>query len=149
MNLQRLNELNDECCRLSDELALCFDEERRFMVEFKTEELQQNNLRKEELIRALEKARNDYRRFMEGEGAMCLSTSEERAARAKWLKSWEQMKNRCQSNQHFIGHSLKNLEMISDNLMRLLGQLSLYNNRGNKIDLSVHKPAGKVVEGTY
>lgn len=149
MNLERLNELNDECCRLSDELALCFDEERRCMVEFKTEELQQNNLRKEELIRSLEKARLDYRKFMEAEGAMLLSTPAERAARVKWLASWERMKFRCQANQAFIGHSLKNLEMISDNLMRLLGQLSLYNNRGNKIDLSVHKPAGKVVEGTY
>lgn len=149
MNLQRLNELNDECCRLSDELALCFDEERRFMVEFKTEDLQQNNLRKEELIRALEKARVDYRKFMEGEGAMLLSTPDERVARAKWLQSWEKMRSGCQANQTFIGHSLKNLEMISDNLMRLLGQLSLYNSRGNKIDLSVHKPAGKVVEGTY
>lgn len=149
MNLQRLNELNDECCRLSDELALCFDEERRFMVEFKTEDLQQNNLHKEELIRALERARAEYRRFLEGEGATLHGSSEERAARAKWLATWERMKIRCLSNQNFIGHSLKNLEMISDNLMRLLGQLSLYNNRGNKIDLSVHKPAGKVVEGTY
>ena len=149
MNLQKLNELNDECIRLSDALGDCFDDERRFMVEFKTEALQENNLKKEQLIRSLEKARADFKKFMEGEGAVLITSPEAKAARAKWLHSWEAMKNRCQSNQAFISHSLKNLEMISDNLMRLLGQLSLYNNRGNKIDLSVHKPAGKVVEGSY
>lgn len=147
MDLKKWIDLNDECCRLSDELALCFDEERRCMVEFKTEELQQNNLKKDELIRALTKARAEFKAY--GKEEELLTTPTGRALKAKWLSSWERMKTRCESNQAFIGHSLKNLEMISDNLMRLLGQLSLYNNRGNKIDLSVHKPAGKVVEGTY
>jgi len=119
------------------------------MVEFKTEELQENNVKKEELIRTLAVARENTRRAILELPEALREHQEFKDAKRTWLAAYERMKLRCEGNQSFIQHSLKNLEMITDNLMRLLGQLSLYNNKGHKTDLSVHRPSGKVVEGTY
>ena len=147
--LENLLALNDEACALCAELTKTFEFERRYLIEFKTDELQENNLKKEDLLRDLSAKRFEVKSAASLLLPASLLDSSWKLAQAKWLSHWEQMRTRCEENQNLIRHSLRNLDMISDNLMRLLGQLTLYNNKGSKIDLSVHKPSGTVVEGAY
>lgn len=148
-SFEKLLELNGESCRLCQALTLCFQEERRLLVQFQTEALQINNGQKEELIREVAARRRELKALQAQMPAEALASPQWQAAQGEWSASWNRMRQHCEENQEFLQHSLKNLEMISDNLLRLVGQLSLYNNKGSKIDLSVHRPAGKVVEGTY
>lgn len=123
--------------------------ERQFLIEFKSEELQQNNLVKEELIRELAEKRRQLRELIGNREEGVLTSRDWTQEQIAWERDWKQMRLQCEQNQEFMKHSLRNLEMLSDNLMRLLGQLTLYSRKGTKIDLSVHRPSGKVVEGSY
>lgn len=144
--LEKCLELSVECCALCDRLTQCFQDERRYLVEFKTDELQANNVLKDELIRDLSSRRTSLRLRLAD------LTSEEVAGQAwqqaakTWLEHWSRMREHAEENQNFLRHSLRNLDMMSDNLMRLFGQLRLYNNKGGKIERANHRP---LVEGSY
>lgn len=155
---ERILFLSDECVRLCLELQGCFQNERIALIEFKMDDLIQNNFNKERLLGALTATKQKLRDAMaEKTGGIydceqfekTLSASEFPlwvARRNEWLSTWELLRNLCEKNQNFFKHSLRNLDAIVDNLKRLFGLHSTYTSKGMRQETS---PRGSVVEGSY
>ncbi len=149
-----LFQLSDECVQLANELHKCFDAERSALIHFKTEELLEANRRKEEYLALLIEKREELRRFIaenfqEGNPEPWLTDADNRTWARKqeeWVQAWERLRRTCESNQEFLKHSLRNLDMLAENLTRLFGLHSVYSNKGTRVD---RKPHGNVVEGSY
>lgn len=59
---------------------------------------------------------------------------------------WQSIHSRCQRNQRFLTHSLRNLDFLFSHLRRCLGESERYSPNGQIVD----KPsAGKVLEVSY
>jgi hypothetical protein len=155
---QRILLLSDECARLCLELQACFRRERTALIEFKMDDLIQNNFEKERVLGLLTTTKQilretmaeetdgkyDPERFQKNLGPKDLAVWAEHSRR--WLTIWEELRSLCVKNQDFYKHSLRNLDSIVDNLKRLFGLHSTYTAKGTRHDLS---PRGSVVEGSF
>ena len=152
--IQNLFQLNDECVHLADELHKCFDAERSALIQFKTEDLLEANRRKEEYLALLIEKREELRRFVaenfqDANPEPWLDDPDLRIWSQKqeaWVQSWDRLRKTCESNQEFLKHSLRNLDMLAENLTRLFGLHSVYSNKGTRVE---RRPHGNVVEGSY
>lgn len=146
--------LSDQCTVMATQLIVCLETERNCLVQFKTEDLLQNNSLKDELLLALQKKKAELReeiRKQFGSRENLEGRNDERGhrwrkARAEWLRTWEQLKVYCETNQGFLAHSLKNLDLMTENLKRLFHQQSLYNAKGSRVEA---KAQGTVVQASY
>lgn len=146
--------LFNTCMRLAAELQECFRAERLSLVHFKTENILENNVRKEQLLQELTEARASLRSATQDLlGGLSPEAVFDRATliewnelSGKWNTSWQKLYDCCSENQRFLRHSLRNLDRLSENLGRLFGLLSTYSNKGMRVDT---KPQGNVVEGRY
>jgi hypothetical protein len=149
-----ISELFADCIRLSEALQECFRQERRLLMEFKTEGILENNLTKDQLLRELVQKRHALTRtladeFMDQLPEQVLDAAglaQLKALQARWAASWNDLHRHCENNQGFLKHSLRNLERLSENLGRLFGLPVTYTAKGVRQD---SKPQGNVVEGRY
>lgn len=155
--MTHLLETLESCQRLSDEIAECLRLERQFLIEFRLEDLLQNNFKKDGLILAFTERKKEFKNLLTARYGISDYTalpsklsSEERVvwetAVTSWEKSWEATKKLCEENQRFIGNSLRYLGVFADHLKRLFGEPSLYNGLGKKMEPNSQ---GKVVEARY
>jgi len=149
-NIVSILEQGERCIETCEELLTCFDNERECLVQFRTDDLLANNARKEHLIAQLAQQKFALRQLLAHARRDALLSVEDEQAwslyQERWLKSWEKLRARCESNQLFMKHSLRNLDMLTDNLRRLMGQQTLYSPKGTHVDVN---KAPKVVEGRY
>ncbi len=152
--ISHLFHLSDECTQLAQELHKCFDTERVALIQFKTEELLEANRLKEEYLALLIEKREELRyfisqNFQEGTPEPWLAAPELKMWQLKqeeWIQTWDRLRRTCESNQEFLKHSLRNLDLLAENLTRLFGLHSVYSNKGTRVE---RKPHGNVVEGSY
>lgn len=121
------------------ELQECLHEERTALIELKTEIIVQTNFKKEDLGRQLTLRRKEFSQLAKELGTIPENWKE------RWQPEWEKIEVSCKSNQDFIRHSLKNLNLIVDNLKRIFGENPTYSPTGKKVDGS---GSGKMVEAS-
>jgi hypothetical protein len=135
------SEIHEECLRLCRELKSCLDEEWTCLVAYRPEGLLLTNQRKEGLIAALA-AKKAELRLAQAQRNESLTDD----ARTEWSSAWELMRDRCEENQRFMRHSLRNMECLLDNIKHLMGRSSLYSSKGKRVDMVSE---GKVVTAKY
>jgi len=149
--------LQDECFVLAEELKTCLDEERSALIGLKTELIVHTNARKDNLGRQLKYKKKQIWNLVnsqyglentEGLEAHIAEPyrSEWLIKKANWLKIWKATSQTCETNQIFLGHSLRNLGLLVDNLKRLFGEQPLYTAKGAKAEAG---SSGKVVEARF
>lgn len=143
MNEKEAFSLADECVHLCEQLTSCFRQERVSLVEFKMDELLQNNLQKESLLASLVEKRQSLREKIDPKLTETLRWHDKKR---EWLRVWNVMRILCEENQLFIRHSLRNMSLIVEHLKSLLGEQSLYSPKGTRVDL---RRQGKVVEARF
>lgn len=144
--LLKLKELNDQCIQLCDELQVLMEEERNCLIHFKSEELQDNNLAKDQSLALLRERREEYRRTREliaDEPSVATVLEEEQR---RWERSWSKLMSHAQDSQDFLKHSLRNVDLLLENVRRLFRVHTVYDAKGNRVD---GPTSGKVVEGCY
>lgn len=153
----RIFQLNSDCIRLCDELRQCFERERRAVIHFKIDDVMETNATKEALIRYLTARKNQLRECVREQFGLSDTAELESKlegevrlrwidARKQWLKTWEETKQACLTNQHFLKHSLKNMTLIADHFKRQFGERTTYTAQGKRLETGT---SGKVVEVRY
>ncbi|MEZ4751529.1 MAG: flagellar export chaperone FlgN [Bdellovibrionota bacterium] len=151
INLMKRSE--ELCLQLQD----CLRDERRALIEFRMEDMLQNNIRKQSLLSDLLSTKkyleaNLQEHFgtqnllMIGEGLRGEDRDAWLAAVESWQREWELTREKCRMNQKFIQHSLKNLNLFADNFRRLLGVHSVYSKQGREVDIQTE---GSVLKAEY
>lgn len=157
MNPTALQSVLDQvglCIQLAEKMCELYADERQHMIKFDTNALILNNSEKEEKLAELVKEKKKLRselmeRYGELDPVTQLSAEEKllwSSAKNRWLRAWERLHQLSRSSRDFHRHSLKNLDLLSDHLYRLLGVHPLYTAHGKKSQTAVH---GKVVQGKY
>lgn len=139
----------DRCIQVAETLERCFEEERSHLIALRMEELAETTLRKAALSRELVQERNQLRERMlraglyEGETIRdSEDTQDIRRKYETWIRAWERARFSCESNQRLLKNSVRNLDVLSTHLKRLLGDKSRYSKQGKRVDSS---PAGRVI----
>lgn len=138
-----LVELSEACTHLANELVLALKKERDHLVQFDTEALLENNLEKEQKLKRLKLLREELKSRLSGDGSP--EAGYQNALEA-WVTAWTALKNEAEFNQRFMKHSLRNMDLLTENLHRLFGLHTLYTQKGTRTEV---KTSGKVVEGRY
>lgn len=142
------------CIELAQALEACLSEERRWVIEFRTEMILENNLKKEELLRELVEKRNLSIKLLASD--LCGkpatealdqdSIQELTRLNIQWKDAWQSLYKHCESNQSFLKHSLKNTEELYEDLTRAFTQTGTYSSKGIRNE---SMPSGNVVRGSY
>ena len=148
--------LCDECITLAEELKDILLEERVALITLNTEEILILVSKKEsgmmKLVRKRAEIKKIARTQFAEEDLQNLSFSDEalnlewKQKQTSWLKAWTEVRDVCERNQQFMGHSMKNLDLLVENLKRLFGQHGTYSHRGKRVD---QNPEGSVLRGRY
>ncbi|MCB0405765.1 MAG: flagellar export chaperone FlgN [Bdellovibrionales bacterium] len=145
---------SEELCR---QLQECLRDERRALIEFRMEDMLQNNIRKQSLLGELLSTKKQLEaqlqvRFgtdtLRAVAESLVSAEKETWLEAveSWQREWEATRERCKLNQKFIQHSLKNLNLFAENFRRLLGVHSVYSKQGKEVDIQTE---GAVLKAEY
>lgn len=149
--------LQDECLSIVKELKTVLLSERQALIGLDTQAVVETTAKKDHLggllkskraylwrvlktYYALEDSEGLEEKLREGDRAQWLIRKQE------WIKNWDETTKLVEANQRFLKHSLRNFDLLADNLKRLLGEQPLYSAKGQKVDLS---SPGKMVEGKY
>ncbi|MSP19364.1 MAG: hypothetical protein EXR74_07315 [Bdellovibrionales bacterium] len=148
--------LCDECISLAQELKDILLEERVALITLNTEEILILVSKKEsgmmKLVRKRAEIKKIARTQFAEEDLQNLSFSDEALnlewsqKQSSWLNAWSEVRDVCERNQKFMGHSMKNLDLLVGNLKRLFGQHATYSHRGKRVD---QNPEGSVLRGRY
>jgi FlgN protein len=145
--------LSRQCIQLSEELQECFKRERKFLIQFKSNELLENNATKERLILELVDKRQQFRNhltnFQDRDPEPWLGEPELshwKNIQIEWDLSWRRLVDHTLSNQEFLKHSLRNLDMLHENISRLFGLHTVYTAKGVRVERKAH---GNVVQGRF
>ncbi len=131
-------QIYQERMQIFTELLHMLDQERIAVVEANVDALVQINLQKENAIRLLRR-----------------NKAHEQALRAKNLpfpkstegtELWERVKKRCEENQLFLQHSVRNLNQMVENWKQIVGERPAYGPAGTYRESKV---SGKMVERNY
>ena len=63
-----------------------------------------------------------------------------------WSREWSATRSQGEDNQAFLRHSVRNMNLLMENMKRLLGDAPLYGAKGTSTQASA---SGKVVEAKY
>jgi flagellar biosynthesis/type III secretory pathway chaperone len=148
--------LSEECIGLANDLRSVLLKERAALITLNTDEVLVLVSQKESGMMKLVRKRAELKKFVRTqfneESLEKLKFSDESLQRdwevlkQKWNLGWTELRATCEYNQKFIGHSMKNLDRLVENLKRLLGQHATYSPKGKRVDQNSH---GAVVEGRY
>ena len=147
----------EDCQETCAQLLECLDEERLALVGLKMDQIIQSNLRKEGLVLALRRKHTRLKAIAKvhfhSETLLELSAhlpEDEaltwRAMYETWKVDWDRVARKCEQNQKFIRHSLKNVGLIVENLKRLFGISNRYAANGKRVDSGGE---GQVVQVRY
>lgn len=150
-------ELQDDCLALVKALKEILVREKSALIGLDTDTVVETNAKKDFLGNQLKAKKGRMWILLkhqyaleDSEGLEEKLTGEWRAQwlekKAAWLKHWEETIRLIESNQRFLKHSLKNFDLLADNLKRLLGQQPLYSAKGLRVD---SMKLGKMVEAKY
>jgi len=153
---QTLLSLNQDCIQLAENLIRILEQERDALVSFEMEKIMKSTLEKSAAARQLSEKRNALRKYAQVRFGKKLSEiqtalpEEELPAwnesQKQWMRVWDDLNRKCQGNQGFLKHSLKNVDLLLSNLKHLFGDPGIYNNAGKRQDLM---SSGKVLEGRF
>ncbi len=148
--------LSDESCALASSLKGILLKEREALITLNTEDILILVTQKESGMMKLSRKRAELKKFsrtqfqQEDLEKLIFSDPELQKEwdlkKKNWAVLWTDIRNVCEHNQKFIGHSMKNLDRLVENLKRLLGQHATYSPKGKRID---QNSQGSVVEGRY
>ncbi|MCB0418810.1 MAG: flagellar export chaperone FlgN [Bdellovibrionales bacterium] len=138
-------------------LQTCLHDERRALIEFRMEDMLQNNIRKQSLLSELLNTRKQLEAQLQknfgSQNLQAVADQLEGPEKESWLEAlsswqyeWEATRERCKLNQRFIQHSLKNLNLFAENFRRLLGVHSVYSKQGREVDIQTE---GSVLKAEY
>lgn len=143
--------------KLCLELQTCLRDERTALIEFRMEDLLENNIRKENLLSGLLKSKKTLEMALDkqfGTNSLRsigeLLSGDERTSWDdsvdSWKREWDLTREKCRSNQKFLQHSLRNLNMFAEHFRRLLGVNSVYSKEGKEVEIQTE---GNVLEAEY
>jgi hypothetical protein len=144
--MQTLISLLEECILLTEQLIHTVRDEKKFLIELKSDELLQNNLEKENIINLIFEKRQFIEKMQKNASEKDLNHPEYLALRDVWKDKWTTLQNICMDNRYFISHSLNNLNMFMDHLKKLILNRPTYSAKGVQVGVP---QSGKVVEGAY
>ncbi|NBW98368.1 hypothetical protein EBR03_02230 [bacterium] len=145
-----------ECIDLAEQILRALGKEKKSLISFDIELLTNAVAEKQSLMHRLKERREALRRLVSIRYSKKLEElsevlPEEHAQKwaeqqQQWKKVWGQLIVQCQSNQSFLKHSLKNMDLLLGHLKHLFGNPGIYNQTGKRQDLN---SSGKVLEGRF
>lgn len=148
--------LSDETVSLAQSLRDVLVKERAALITLNTDEILLLVTQKESGMMKIVRKRAELKKFVRiqfnQDNLDDLKFSDEvlqaewESKKQQWLKVWSELRDVCENNQRFIGHSIKNLDRLVENMKRLLGQHATYSPKGKRVDQNTQ---GCVVQGRY
>lgn len=149
--------LQDDCLLIVKEIKEVLLKERKALIGLDTDAVAETNAKKDHLggllrnrkLKLWTLLKHQYE-ITDTEGLEEKLGEENRkiwlTKKSEWLKNWDETVVLMERNQKFLKHSLKNFDMLVDNLKRLLGDQPLYSAKGQRVDRSAQ---GRMVQGKY
>lgn len=147
---------NKECVQLAEKLSHILEQEREALVSFEIEKIMTSTMEKSAILKQLLEKRTGLKKYVHVRFGKPLSevsseipeesVSEWKDSQAQWSLAWNQLVRKCESNQGFLKHSLKNVDLLLNHLKHLFGDSGIYNQSGKRQDLG---SSGKVLEGRF